>query len=319
MYRAVEQIAGSSNKSTEHVLLELLNPLSDIIRFQVKEPSSDVGTINVEDAINLYENAKKLVTFAAMDYQKPSQYHLGRPDSLSQEFVQNCRFGQTEIGSYIVSLVCPFTKLEEGKVVQLNLFGEEADKSNSITRNVTNKIITSIQKVKETIDDGTFNSMMCPEKDQPPPPVSANFLEALSSIGIYKQGTEVDVSIKWAPTVKSNTAKVDSVKLTNDYYKPIEAVVQTIKNKRADEKEFFGRISKLKATPNADKRTEGEVTLVYLDENERKCTAKVLLQKEDYHLATEAHDRGEIVKITGKLAGKKSKTIEYSKFEVFFE
>jgi hypothetical protein len=61
------------------------------------------------------------------------------------------------------------------------------------------------------------------------------------------------------------------------------------------------------------------VTLVYLDENEKKRTAKVLLQKEDYHLATEAHNRGEIAKITGKLAGKKSKTIEYSKFEVFFE
>ena len=316
IYRAVEQIAKSSKKSTEHVLLELLNPLSDIIRFQVKEASAESGTIKVEDAINLYENAKKLVTAAAMDIINPSQYHLGRPDSTSQELVQYCRFGQTEIGSYIVSLVCPFTKLDEGKLVQMTLFGEEVDKANSITRNVTNKIITSIKQVKESIDNGTFREMMCPTNDQPPP-ISANFLEALSSIGIYKEDSEVNISIKWAPTVKANTAEVDSVSLTHDYYNPINAVIQTIKSKRADEKEFIGKISKLKATPNAEKRSEGEATIVYLDsDSERARTAKVILQKEDYHIATDAHDLGKTVKVTGKLSGQRSKTIEYSKFEV---
>ncbi len=316
MYRAVEQIAQSSKKSTEHVLLELLNPLSDIIRFQVKEASVESGTIKVEDAINLYENAKKLVTFGSMDYLKPSQYHLGRPDSESQQLVQNCRFGQTEIGSYIVSLVIPFTKLDEGKLVQMTLFNEEVDKANSITRNVTNKIITSIQQVRETIENGTFREMMMPKEGQPPPPVSANFLEALSSIGIDKEGAEVDISIKWAPTVQSNIAKVDSVTLTNDYYKPIEAVVSIIKNKRADEKEFVGLLSKLEAIPNAEKRHEGEVTLVYLNEDEKKCTAKVLLKREDYHIALEAHDQGKTVKVTGRLSGQKRKTIDYSKFEL---
>ena len=142
-------------------------------------------------------------------------------------------------------------------------------------------------------------------------------MEALSSIGIYKEGSEVNISIKWAPTVKENKAKVDSVSLTHDYFKPIDAVVQTIKSKRADEKVFVGAVSKLKATPNAEKRTEGEATIVYLDPaTEKACTAKVLLQKEDYHQATEAHDKGTTVKVTGRLSGQKSKTIEYSKFEV---
>ncbi|MGA3110576.1 MAG: hypothetical protein ABSE15_00905 [Candidatus Bathyarchaeia archaeon] len=318
MLRAVQQIAEFSNKSTEHVLLELLNPLSDIIRFQVKEGTDESGTIKVEDAIKLYENAKKIVTFASMDYLRPSQYHLGRPDSISQELIQNCRFGQTEIGSYIVSLVIPFTKLDEGKLVQMTLFNEEMDKSSSITRNVTDKIITSIQQVKETINNGTFNEMMLPKNEQEhPPPISANFLEALSSIGISKEDSEVDISIKWAPTVKDNRAEINSVSLTNDYYKPIETVVRMIKSKRANEKEFVGRVSKLQATPNAEKRTEGEATIVYLDpDSEKACTAKVLLQKEDYNMAIEAHEKGKPVKVTGKLSGQKSKTIDYRKFEV---
>lgn len=190
---------------------------------------------------------------------------------------------------YIKYTSIPFTKLEEGKLIQMTLFNEEVDKSNSPSRNVTNKIITSIQQVKETIENGTFQEMMLPKNEQEPPPISANFLEALSSIGIYKEGSEVNISIKWAPTVKENKAKVDSVSLTHDYFKPIDAVVQTIKSKRADEKMFVGAVSKLKATPNAEKRTEGEATIVFIDpETEKKRTTKVMLQKEDYHQATEA-------------------------------
>jgi hypothetical protein len=316
MYKAVEQIGLSSNKSTEHVLLELLNPLSDIIRFTVQEATEASGTIKVEDAINLYENAKKIVTTASMDYLNPTQYHIGRPDSTSQDLVDNCRFGQTEIGSYIVSLVLPFTKLEEGKLIQMNLFGEETDKSNSHTRNVTNKIITSIQQVSDAIENGALKEMMSPPNGQTPP-VSANFLEALSSIGIYKEETQVTISVKWAPTVKENRAKVDSVSLNSDYYKPIQAVVQTIKEKRADEKEFVGAVIKLKATPNVEKRTEGEATIVYLDKEIKKArTAKVLLKKEDYNEALEAHKKGSTVKVTGRISGQRAKTIDYSKFEV---
>jgi hypothetical protein len=199
----------------------------------------------------------------------------------------------------------------------MTLFDGEVDKSNSRTRNVTKKIIASIQQVKETIENGTFNEMMCPPDNSPPPPISANFLEALSSIGIYKEGSEVNISIKWAPTVQGNKAQVDSVSLTNDYFNPIQAVVQAIKSKRVDEKEFLGRISTLKASPNAEKRTEGEITLVYLDpEKDKASTAKVVLRKEDYHVALEAHDQGKPVKVTGKLSGQKKKTIDYSKFEV---
>jgi hypothetical protein len=319
MYKAVEQIGMSSDKSTEHVLLELLNPLSDIIRFQVKEAAEDSGTIKVEDAINLFENAKKIVSTASMDYLNPTQYHIGRPDSTSKELVDNCRFGQTEIGSYIVSLVLPFTKLEEGKLIQMNLFGEEADKSISHTRNVTKKIITSIQLVRDAIENGILKEMMCPPNDEIPPPVSANFLEALSSIGIYKEETQVTISVKWAPTVKENRAKVDTVSLNSDYYKPIQAIVQAIKDKRADEKVFDGAVSKLKAAPNAEKRTEGVATIVYLDkQTEKAYTAKVLLKKEDYLEAVEAHKKGSTVRVTGRISGHRIKTIDYSKFEVIW-
>ncbi|MCL2135007.1 MAG: hypothetical protein FWH37_05570 [Candidatus Bathyarchaeota archaeon] len=319
MYKAVEQIALSTKKekSVEHVLLELLNPLSDIIRFHVKADSIKSGTIMFEDAIILFENAKKLVTYAAMDLEKPSEYHTGVPSLSSREVIKNCRFGQTEVGNYIVSIVLPFVKIEGNKTVQLNLFGEEADKINSITRQITNKIMNSIQQVKDSIKNDSLSELMKPQNNEPPL-ISANFLEALNSIGIYKEKTEVNISVKWAPTVQVNKANIETVSITDAYYKPIEAIVNTIKHNRAvNEQEFLGRISKLQALPDVEKRKEGEISLVYLNpDTQRARTATVVLKKEDYQVATEAHADGKTVRIIGRIAGQRSKNIKYSSFEV---
>lgn len=75
--------------------------------------------------------------------------------------------------------------------------------------------------------------------------------------------------------------------------------------------------NKLKASSSVEKLSEGKVSLVYLDPDTDKApTAKVLLQKNDYHLAIKAHDLGKTVKVIGRLSGQKSKTIEYSRFEL---
>lgn len=315
MYSAVENIARASNKSTEQVLLELLNPLSDIIRIRINEASFESGSIYVEDAIKLYDNAKKLLTATAMDIKHPSVVHLGRPDSAIQEFISNCRFGQTEIGSYIVSLVCPIAEINDDNYKQLNLFGEESEKINSLTRKVTKKLITSIQLVKEAIDKGTFNETICKTYDVAAP-ISANFLEALSSIGIYKNNTELDISIKWAPTIQTNTAEVDSVSLSHDYFEPIDTLVKEIKGKMAEEKPYVGKISKLHSTTDAETRSEGEVSLVFLNDKNKKTIARILLTKSDYDQAIEAHRKGKYVRVTGRLSGQKSKSIECTGFEV---
>lgn len=40
------------------------------------------------------------------------------------------------------------------------------------------------------------------------------------------------------------------------------------------------------------KRKFGKITVVYLDENDKKRTAAVQLEKEDYYRAIEAHEKG---------------------------
>ena len=310
MFRAVESIARSAMKSTEHVILELLNPLSDILRIRVQESSAQAGSLFVEDAIKLYENAKKLLTFAAMDVERPQLFHSGRPPAGISEFIGQCKFGQTEIGSYVVSVVCPFAFLDNSQMVQLTLFSETEECAYSLTRKTINKLISSVNTVKEAIQQGNLEKIS--ENN-----ISANFLDALSGINIYRKDSVLDLTVKYAPTISINTLTVSSATIDHDYYEPIDTLVKRIKHIHEDEKTYIGRIRNLNAPPDLAIREQGMITIVYLDETDKKSSASVILSINDYNAAIEAHRTGNPVKIIGTMSRQpRSKSIKCNYFEV---
>lgn len=311
IYRAIEEVARFSQKSTEQVLLELINPLSDIIRIRLKNEDLESGSIYMEDAITLYENTRKLLTAAAMDVLNPAILHRGRPDSTIQKFISTCRFGQTEIGSYIVSVVCPISKIEDNDIIQLSLFQDEQEAAHSLTRNTINKMLSSAQAIKEGIDGGNYSDSLLQENK-----ISVNFLDALNMMGINKDKMQVDVSIQWAPTIRENRSNISTITLTHDYSAPIETIVRKVKKPINEEKSYVGRISHLNSTTDVKNRTTGIITLVFVNEANKASSASVELPLTEYNQAIDAHRNGKYVRIKGTLSGTGKKRIECSEFSV---
>ena len=67
MYKAVATVAEVENKSVEQVLLYLLNPNTDILRIRLEKKDVEAGNILFDDAIRMYENAKRLLAATALD------------------------------------------------------------------------------------------------------------------------------------------------------------------------------------------------------------------------------------------------------------
>lgn len=123
MYQAIETVAFVEGQSTEQLLLFLLNPNTDILKIRLDRKNIEAGSILFDDAIRVYENAKKLIAATAQDVLHPKKYHQGRIDDAVSQFINNCKFGQTEIGSYVVSVVCPFAELDDAEgYKQLSIF-----------------------------------------------------------------------------------------------------------------------------------------------------------------------------------------------------
>ena len=311
MKMVVEVLSITEGKSEEQLILELLNPLSDILRVRHISPSVENGSILFEDAISLFENSKKLLLNATLDCCAYKKIYRGRPPENVQQFINNCRYGQTEIGSYVISLVCPFMTFDNDEIKQLSIFTDEEESSVSITRRATRKLIESIHEIKHTIEKGEDLSNLI---EDPQKNISVSFIEALSNLNIGSKNHSLEISAKWAPTVRFNKPEIANVELSNDYYAPLKSVVD--KYKKEEEiatKILEGRISKLNASPNIEERKNGTATLVYINYAAKATKITLELSKNDYDTAISAHSEGKTIRARGEIVGR---NMEVSALEI---
>lgn len=314
MYKAVETVAVVEQKSVEQVMLYLLNPNTDILKIRLEKKEIEAGNILFDDAIRLYENTKKLLAATALDILHPKKYHQGRVDDAVLKFLSNCRFGQTEIGSYVVSVVCPFAELDENTgYKQLSIFSDEEQCANSLTRQVTSRVMNNIAEIKNQIDGGNTDDLVSREKGNI---ISANFFEALSGLNLDSEGADVEFIAEWSPVVKNTTCLKNRIKLSHDYYQPIESIVSKLKEEKNKATKIIGRIKRLESSPDVEKRTMGKVTVVYLDENDNRKTVTAKLEKKDYDKAIEAHACGSHVEIVGEMTQGRNASITCESFSI---
>ena len=314
MYKAVEVVAEAESKSIEQLMLYLLNPNTDILKIRLDKKGIESGSILLDDAIRMYENAKKLLAATALDVIHPKKYHQGRIDDTILSFLSSCRYGQTEIGSYVVSVVCPFAELDNSNTFrQLSIFSEEEECKNSLTRKVTSRLMKNIAVIKSYIDEGKFSQLLKLDGSNT---ISANFFEALVGLNLSFEDTDVEFSAEWSPIVQPPLHIQHKVVLNHDYYQPIQATIDKLKEETSKATKIIGRIKKLESSPDAQTRTTGKITVVYLDEAEQRRTVTVKLEKIDYNRAIEAHEQGAHVEILGELSPGKRSTMTCESFSI---
>ncbi len=314
MLKAVETVAKAENRSVEQVLLYLLNPNTDILKIRLDKKDVEAGNILMDDAIRIYDHAKKLLAATALDILHPKKYHQGRMDDCVLKFLAGCRFGQTEIGSYVVSVVCPFAELDENEdYKQLSIFSDEEQCANSLTRQVTNRVMKNIAYIKEQIDNGEMNKLIIQDESQI---ISANFYEALGGLNLDSSEADVEFIAEWSPIVKNAGCVNNNILLTHDYYQPIKTTVEKLKGAVNRSTRIIGRINKLESAPDVHKRKIGKITVVYLDENDKPKTVTASLNKNEYDKAIKAHEKGYHVEIIGEIAYGKKSSISCESFVV---
>lgn len=305
LYQAVRTIADVEGRPIEQMLLMLLNPHSDIVKIRIDDPSIEPGNIPFDYAVELYENARKLIAASARDVLHPKKYHAGRPEDSIQRFVSQCRFGQTEVGSYIVPLVCPFMDIDSGLYEQITIFDKADECAESLTRKVTRHLIEGINSIKTAVD--TESEMETS--------VSANFCDAL--VGICGQRAEalVDFNIQWSPAVRENVPSTSSARLNGDYIAPIRAISKMLKPSQEQTTKILGRIKELKADPLPENRQSGHVKVSYLDEEGKSGVLTAALDTESYEKAIEAHRKGLYVSLEGTII-KGNRNMDCSSFSI---
>lgn len=309
MYESILTVAKVEEKSLENTLLYFMNPNADVLKIRLDRKDVESGYILIDDAINIYENTKKLLSAAAQDVLHPKNYHQGRVESDIQKFLSGCKFGQTEVGSYVVSVICPFVNDD---AQQTSIFSDEEERANSLSRKVTSRVMENLVNIKKYIDDGDLDKLTQDSSCR----ISANFYEALRGLNLQTEGARVEFFAEWSPSVQDNPKISNRVLLTHDYCQPMETVIRKLKGHTKKATSIIGRITKLESSPDVRSRDKGKITVKYLNEQNRVKSLVAELNTVDYKRALEAHEKGWYIKLTGELVAKKTAMMKCEAFDV---
>lgn len=285
-----------NNKNSDLLIITDDSKAVDVFKIRVQRDCNTTGNISVLDAPRLYKNILRLLYVSAADIKNPKKYHKGNYAEQFNEYISKCQFGQTEVGSYVVKLYLPL----EADIDQEGdepLFEEDCYRE-SMGRQISNKIMKSLNTIKTAIDEKNEKRLV---DDFTTDNISGNMYEAIAGLTLDNEKTLVEVSAEWASVAPNEECECSHVTFTDDYYGPLCQVSEKLKQDTKYEINIVGYVGGVKATSDYTKRTKGNVSIDYFDrEEEKKHSLNVTLNIEDYNLATEAHQKGYQVKFVGK-------------------
>lgn len=296
MLVAVERLAELTDRPANEVLIDLQHPDADLLRFRLSSPDTRAGDVSIGDDVALREGARRALLAAASSAVNPVKHHARMTRAQVETFIGACRSGQSEIGSYIVKVICPLHAVDD-----LPLLRGQAP----FTRSVTALLMRAVGKLVAAIEDNRVDETLA--ADAAKPTISSNLCDALVRMRPGRDGGLLDLRVSWAadPAVPPPTDIAPRVVIRAEYFPIIERVYHLLRptDDAAAAETFVGTVETLDGDVGSEGRRSGDVILALLDADGELFRARVTLDADRYELARVAHGSAEgFIRVRGRLA-----------------
>lgn len=273
--RTLELVEG---RAFFEVWRDLSTARSDLLRVRVTLADAKDGSLPVEAVVGLVQGVRDLLLAAACAAVDPRPVYATRKPAQALQFLEQTRFGQTEHGSFTLTVESP---------VPPSLGGAAADAEEPFGRRAFSTLLTALQEATSAAGRATAQQSTEPFREAVRRGVSANLCEATASLARLADPVEgLPVSVSWAAVRPGPSAVPTRVVL------PVEAgpiFAEAARYFRATspqpDVELRGLVVRLE---RAEGSQEGSATLLALvDGQPRKV--EVRLGADDYGKAVKAH------------------------------
>jgi len=282
-------LAAFENRDELAIYSDLVRADRDVIRVRAPDADND-GSISIDPGVELVSQARDMLASAACAALEPrSAYHLAKVQK-AQDYMRRVRLGQTEEGSFVVTLLAPIPPILADSL-QTSVWPHLEQEP--FERRVTRMLTQSLHAARDAIVESNRGEGLKPFVGAVSRGVSANLCEALASI--IKRSDGADVSVTWART------------------RPTPVPRDRIVFGRADGEVLTEAARQLRLRePRRDERVLGYVTDLHRAEDERRVTIKaiidgrprslsIILSEADYEIAVQANGRQAPVTLVGDL------------------
>ena len=288
-------VAAVENRSVWEVLNDLSGPPSDVLRLRVVASDATLGNLPLEEGIKLLRGGRDLLWAAAHGTLRPQALHPQHDLRPVQEFLSECRLGQTERGSFVATILAPVPPQFQSL---LNLQYEEGgEESEPFARRVTTRLMSSLDFVRQSILTGEEKRIL----DGVSRGVSANFCDALLLMKPPGDQSQLDIRMNWARSrpIPGETIP-QSVSFAKESFQAIEEVGRQLRRRATAQTErLTGKVVELRTAFRSLLDDVAGRIVLKTEVRGESAWVKVDLREDDYRRACDAHRDGHRVAVTG--------------------
>ena len=292
---ALQELEVVENRSQLEILRDLYNSGFDVVRLAAQSSRTADGTVDIDEGVLLFERARDTLYAAACATVKPQAvFHSRRPQQ-AIEYMRRARLGQTEQGSYILTLLSPVAP-------QLTLHSDtELFPEEPFERRVVETLAHSVRlAVGAAARAATAtNPDFRPFQEAVAGGVSANLCEGIAGLFSTSEATSVELMISWALNRPTPNEIPSRVHISSDLIPTLQEAARLFRAyDRLENYEIKGPVIRLQRDETA---AFGMVTvLATIEGKTRKCS--MALSELDYQKAVLAHHQHRYVRVVGTVA-----------------
>ncbi len=295
MAEVVETLAIVEARPILEILNDLSAPPSDVLRLRVTASEATLGNLPLIEGIELLQGGRDMLLSAACSTIRPQAFHPEKSLKEANAFIKKCRMGQTERGSFVATIFAPVPPALQ----QANFLPEVEDQATTepFPRRVTTRLMTSL----DLVDDAIKTSRLDPILNGVKAGISANLCEAVATMKPTGDQSRLDIRMSWSrsrPRMPEGVPRV--VSFSQPDFQIIEDAGRRLRERAIPRRErFVGKVFSLQSeVASLFDDCGGKITM-RTEVGGQSARVKVVLNRDDYKLACDAHRDEKRVAVEG--------------------
>ncbi len=294
----VQTLASLEDRPIVEILNDLSSPAGDLLRLCVASPLTTLGSLPLDDGIRLFQGGRDLLLSAACSTTRPRAFHPEKTLKQANDFIKKCRVGQTERGSFVATIITPVVpNMDQPSLPSAE--GAFVGANEPFARQVTSRLMTGLHVVDRAIKTEQLDLVLGGIDDG----VSANLCDALVTMKPRGEQGRLDIRMAWSRSRPSIPAGIPaSISFAEPDFATIEYAADQLRKRAVPGRDrFTGQIHSLHSEiPTLFEDIIGKIVL-RTSVAGQGVRIKVVLNREDYQKACDAHRDGKRVAVTGMI------------------
>jgi hypothetical protein len=266
------------NRSQQQIVEDIGTVSADIIRIRSVAHDSQSGSISINSGVAFVAEAREMILAAACATVWPRPYWARRKPVRAIEYLEKVRLGQTERGSYIVTIQSPVPPALRADVES------DAPFERQVIETLSDALVALHSAAHQAVVTGDLDPFRSSVQDG----VSANLCDAIVRLFEASPMNELDVSVSWSRSRPSARGPGFRKVLSADFI-PVIAEASRLFKETAPEEDFelFGLVERL---DRAAGMRQGQIFVNAVIEDRARRVA-IELNEPEYQSAVLAHAR----------------------------